>query len=72
MTDELSKTWPKDCPQRAFVEGAAWWQWYQFECNRLYPVDRKLLETEAVKLYGEPKKRYDLTLDQESGDAGEG
>lgn len=52
--DTLSGTWPKDCPQRVFVEGAAWFHW-EMTWSTLYPSDRRKLEAEAVRRYGEPK-----------------
>ena len=47
-------TWPKDCPQRIFVYGAAWWHW-RFTGTTLYPHERDEIEAEAVRRYGEPK-----------------
>lgn len=51
-------TWPKDCPQRIFVYGAAWWHWY-FTGTTLYPHERDEIEAEAVRRYGEPKTEGD-------------
>ena len=51
---ELSGTWPKDCPQRAFVEGAAWCLWGEFQTS-MFPEEREEAEREAVRRYGEPK-----------------
>jgi hypothetical protein len=50
---ELSGTWPKDCLQRAFIDGAAYWEWRQTGTT-LWAQEREELEAEAVRRYGEP------------------
>jgi hypothetical protein len=45
-------TWPR-CVQRAFVDGAKWWEWHQTHAT-MWPSDRDLAEAEAVRRYGEP------------------
>jgi hypothetical protein len=46
-------SWPKDCVQRAFVDGAAWWQ---FKANGAtsFASERDEMEAEAINRYGEP------------------
>ena len=55
MSDQpIEGTWPAHCEQRAFVEGARWWQYYS-QGATMFPSERDAAETEAVKRYGEPK-----------------
>ena len=46
-------TWPEKCLQRAFVEGAKWWQDFN-NGSTMFPSEREEAEAEAVKRYGEP------------------
>lgn len=48
-------TWPADCLQRAFVEGAAWWQFHH-NGSTMFSSERHEAEAEAVRKYGEPEK----------------
>lgn len=43
--------WPLDCNQRAFVDGAKWWQW-QSQGSTMFPSEVDDAESEAVKRYG--------------------
>ena len=47
-------SWPQVCVQRAFVEGAKWWEYHETGCT-MWPSDRDTAEDEAVKRYGEPE-----------------
>ncbi len=49
----LQGSWPDHCEQRAFVKGAAWWL---FKATGFTPFsqERREMEAEAVRLYGEP------------------
>lgn len=46
-------TWPEECRQRAFVDGAAWWQSHANGAT-MFPSERDEEEKEAVRRYGEP------------------
>lgn len=46
-------TWPIDCVQRAFVDGAAWWE-FESTGGTIWGADRNRAEAEAVKRFGEP------------------
>ena len=46
-------SWPDECQQRAFVEGAAWWQW-RANGATMFPCERDDAEAEAIRRYGEP------------------
>jgi hypothetical protein len=48
-------TWPADCLQRAFVNGAAWWQYYH-NGEKMFPCERDEAEAEAISRYGEPHR----------------
>jgi hypothetical protein len=50
---ELRGTWPEGCLQRAFVDGARWWEFYKTGAS-MWQSDRHLAEAEAVKMYGIP------------------
>ena len=54
-TDQIRGTWPLSCQQRAFVEGAQWWQFY-YRASTMFPSERDEAEAEAVRRYGEPEK----------------
>jgi hypothetical protein len=54
----LEGTWPAKCRQRAFVEGAKWWQ-YHSNGSTMFPSDRDEAEREAVKRYGEPESQQE-------------
>ena len=47
--------WPADCPQRAFAEGAAWWQYHAHNAT-MFPSEHDEAEIEAVRRYGVPLK----------------
>ena len=47
-------TWPQVCLQRAFVEGAKWWQ-FHYNGSTEFSSERHEMETEALRRYGEPK-----------------
>ena len=47
--------WPEHCEQRAFVAGAAWWQFCRNGATA-FPSERDDMEAEAVRRYGEPKR----------------
>lgn len=53
---ELSGTWPEHCEHRAFVAGAAWWQFHK-NGSTMFPSERDEAEAESVKRYGQPSKR---------------
>lgn len=56
-------TWPQECVQRAFVDGAKWWQ-YHHNGSTMFPSERDEAEAEAVKRYGEPSRtHYRISLD---------
>jgi hypothetical protein len=46
-------TWPKHCEQRAFVDGAKWWQFHNNGATA-FPSERDEMEAEAVRRYGDP------------------
>ena len=50
---DLDGTWPADCQQRAFVEGAKWCMWH-VDGWTLYPEEVDQVEAEAVRRYGNP------------------
>jgi hypothetical protein len=50
---ELIGAWPKDCVQRAFVDGAKWWEWRQNN-GTMWSSDVRKAEDAAVERYGEP------------------
>lgn len=50
---EFRGYWPDDCIQRAFVDGAAWWEWTKTGAT-LWSSERDRAEAEAVNRYGEP------------------
>lgn len=52
MGKDKDGTWPQECPQRAFVEGAQWWQFHH-NGSTMFGSERDEAETEAVKRYGE-------------------
>ena len=51
-------TWPVACEQRAFVNGAKWWEWVTNNAT-MFPSDVDRACAEAVRLYGEPKEGTD-------------
>ena len=53
MEDIKKGSWPECCAQRAFVEGAAWWQFTQ-NGSTMFADERDSAEDEAIKRYGEP------------------
>lgn len=44
--------WPQECLHRAFVEGAAWWEYEQSGAT-MWSEDRDKAETEANRRFGE-------------------
>lgn len=54
----IEGTWPKDDIRRAFVAGAAWWQFYEYG-STIWNSDRRLAEDEAEKRYN-PKSKENL------------
>lgn len=52
-TDEdTDGTWPLDCLQRAFVDGAKWWQFHK-NGSTMFPSERVETEKQAIGRYGE-------------------
>jgi len=47
--------WPIDCKQRAFVEGAKWWE-FESTGATMWHSDIADAEDEAIKRYGEPEE----------------
>lgn len=47
-------TWPVDSKQRAFVDGAAWWQFHQ-NGSTMFASERDEAEQEAIRRYGPPQ-----------------
>lgn len=47
-------TWPQHCEQRAFVDGAKWWE-YTSAGATMWQSDQTKAEAEAVRRYGEPE-----------------
>lgn len=45
--------WPDECIQRAFVEGANWWEYAQND-HTMWPSDQEIAEQEAIRRYGDP------------------
>jgi len=48
--------WPENDLRRAFVAGAAWWEWHVNRAT-MWTSDRRLAEDEAEKKYN-PKKEH--------------
>lgn len=46
-------TWPADSLQRAFVEGAKWWQFHS-QGATMFGSERREAEAEAIRRYGDP------------------
>ena len=60
--------WPDDCIQRAFVEGAKWWE-FESTGFTMWQSDITDAEDEAVKRYGEPTEKIQKIMkDCEKGD----
>lgn len=53
---EIQGSWPAHCEQRAFVDGAKWWQWLQNKATA-FPSEVDAMEAEAVERYGQPEVR---------------
>lgn len=49
--------WPDQCLQRAFIEGAAWWQFHNGG-STMFPSEREEAEAEALRRYGDPVADY--------------
>jgi hypothetical protein len=47
---QLRKTWPANDIRRAFVEGAAWWEYHQQNAT-MWQSDRRIAEAEAEMRY---------------------
>lgn len=54
---------PQDCIQRAFVEGAQWWQFHH-NGSTMFGSERLEAEAEAVKRYGEPEGMKMIEIEQ--------
>ena len=64
MKDKVSEPgWPADCPQRAFCEGAAWWQFHANGAT-MFSAERDEAETEAVRRYGVPLRGTGGTMQE--------
>lgn len=50
---ERQGNWPATCRQRAFVEGAKWWQFHSTGCTA-FSSERDKMEAEAVRRFGDP------------------
>ena len=59
-------TWPKRCIQRAFVDGAAWWQ-YHHSGSTMFGSERTEAETEAILRYGCPVPSCSATMQKTMG-----
>lgn len=51
---EKQGSWPEHCEQRAFVEGAQWWQFHS-RGSTMFPSERDKAEAEAIRRFGLPK-----------------
>lgn len=51
MLPELKGWWPEDCKQRAFVDGAKWWQFYH-NGSTMFGSERDAAAEEAERRYG--------------------
>jgi hypothetical protein len=51
---EQRGSWPEHCEQRAFVQGAKWWEFTK-SGGTMWASDQRDAEAEAVRRYGEPK-----------------
>jgi hypothetical protein len=47
----IEGTWPKACIQRAFVDGAKWWQFHH-NGSTMFGSERDEAEAEAIRRYG--------------------
>lgn len=56
--EELRGSWPEGSVQRAFVEGAKYWEWLNNQAT-LMSMERRWVEGEAVKRYGDPLESED-------------
>jgi hypothetical protein len=56
-------TWPPDCIQRVFVDGATWWQFHAYGATA-FPSERDQMAAEAVRRYGEPDPRWTAYLEE--------
>ena len=45
--------WPDACQQRAFCEGAQWWE-FESTGFTMWSADRDKVEAEAIRRYGDP------------------
>ena len=50
--------WPEHCEQRAFVDGAKWWE-YRKTGGTMWAQDVSIAEYVAVERYGEPSAASD-------------
>ena len=61
---KIEGTWSKNDVRRAFVAGAAWWEFYKTQ-GTLWPSDRRLAEKEAERRYIELITRETMkTIDE--------
>lgn len=54
--EEMLGYWPLDCQQRAFVDGAKWWQFYGHG-STMFPSEQDEASVEAIRRYGDPGRR---------------
>jgi len=54
-------TWPPDCIQRVFVDGATWWQFDAYGATA-FPSERDRMAAEAVRRYGDPDPQWSAHL----------
>lgn len=54
MKESILGSWPAECVQRTFVEGAAWWQFHTNGAT-MFSSERTEAEAEAVRRYGVPR-----------------
>ena len=47
----IKGTWPENDIRRAFVAGAAWWEYYKTNCT-MWQSDIKVVERQAEARYG--------------------
>lgn len=52
-TKKKEGAWPDEACQRAFVEGAAWWQFHTRGVT-MWSTEREEAEAEALRRYGDP------------------
>lgn len=55
IADMNRGSWPVDCVQSAFVDGAKWWQFFQNKATA-FPSEVDQMADEAERRYGPPEK----------------